>query len=215
MHRLILDTLDHVAKESLVTDCPEDALIEFYEELWTELKMRNCTSSGFTGVSEYLFYRAICYYLEDINGQGLSSEGLTEYTQYRQSDKLIVTHDIDLRKINPILPEMRSDIAIFRRDNASDTCHQLIGVFEVKIYISGPGVRDDLLHRFDRLMRKTDAAMFAILFCPQYIDYISEYYSNSKYKDRVFIISKSGKYPNFQATLKDAVRKILEIPMNI
>jgi len=55
----VLNLWDQRIEQSLQAEYADDVLIDTYFELWAALKDRVGTSSGFTGFSEYLFFRYI------------------------------------------------------------------------------------------------------------------------------------------------------------
>ncbi len=198
----MLNELDRVARNSLGHERPEEVLIGFYEDLWRELKQRACTSAGFTGVSEYLFYRAIAFMLEDIAGESFLAERVTKDACLLQSRTFVLTHDLDLQRVNSQLPKARTDIAVFHRGTS---VHLLVGAFELKLYVSGPGVLRDLFQRLDDLAVRTETLLFPVLCQPQYVQEVDRFCSD--HGGRASVIGKRGSFTT-QVTLKQAVKSV-------
>ncbi len=200
----LLNELDRTARDSLGHERPEEVLIAFYEDLWRELKQRVCTSAGLTGVSEYLFCRAITFMLEDITGEEFLAERVTKDACLLQSGNYILTHDLNLQRISRRLPKARTDIAIFSRGTSA---HRLVGAFELKLYVSGPRVLREMFERLDHLAVETDSLLFPVLCQPQYVEEVDSFCSG--HGGRAAVIGKRGVFAA-QVTLRQAVESVVE-----
>ncbi len=61
----VFNLLDHHIEECLQDDAPENTLIKMYWDWSNVLKKRAGISSGFTGLSECIFFRYILRSIED------------------------------------------------------------------------------------------------------------------------------------------------------
>jgi hypothetical protein len=202
--RIMLDELDRVAQESLNHVRPEDVLINFYGEMWLELKQRACTSAGFTGVSEYLFFRAIVFMLEDMTGEKFLPDQISKDAFLLKSPTFILTKDLNLKTVNSQLPNARTDIAVFQR-GPSDP--QLLGAFEHKLYVSGPDVLNELFQRLGDLAERTESLIFPVLCNKQYVPEVDSFCAS--HDGRAFAIGRKGSFAR-QVTLRQAVQSIVK-----
>ncbi len=95
----VLDMFDSVARASIMEERPEEMLIEFYFAFFRQLKRRACVSSGFTGIAEYIFYRAISFLIECQTKQTFEVKEVTTEVNKLESPTLILTHDVRLDSI--------------------------------------------------------------------------------------------------------------------
>ena len=204
MSNSILDELDRVVLESFKNQRPEQVLINFYSDLWTSLKRRACTSTNFTGISEYLFYRAIAFKLEKALIEKFEPKQFTKDTYYLESKTIILTRDLDLQKINTILPKMRPDIALFQKGESQA---RLVAAFELKLYISNRHILSDLLERLKKLTTFPDVLLFPILSQVQYKKEVNRFCND--HPKRSFVITNEEGAFELQVTLLEALQAII------
>jgi len=205
--KTFLEDLDRVARNSLQKRQPEKILFKYYKDLWDSLKKTACTSAGFTGVSEYLFFRAIVFKLETETGEKFEAKPVTTDTRKLASKSMTITRDVNLQHINSKLPQMRTDIAVFK--NFGDI-RKLVAAMELKLYISSPGVLANMFKRLESLTDQTDSLVFSILWSTQYREEINRFYE--KLPGRYYVIAnETGAYSdNEQIDLWEAVDIILK-----
>lgn len=199
----IIDVIDTEVKSVIGCPDPEQKLMELYWDFWRQLKERAGTSSGFTGISEYLFFSYVRFYIERCIGGKFVAKPITNDFYSFQNKSIILTHDIDIQKINNALPSYKADIALFSN---RDMDKQLIGALEIKVYISDRDILNNLLRRFRSLYKKTNSMLFSILFNRQYQSKFDQF--ASQLSNRFFIISEPGCYNN-QISIDAAIDKML------
>lgn len=192
--------LDDYVEDCLGKDSPENLLIEYYSDVWKKLKQQVGTSSGYSGLSEYLFFRYIMAKIYDLTGESFKPEPFkrTSETFIFESPSFIMTHDIDIANYVEV-ERQRTDIAIFSREK------RLLGAFEVKIFVSSPSVIKEMKSRFENLAEQTSSYLFGIFFDKQYIGEFEKICDN--YPGRVFIISKLN--TDHKLSLDEAVEKVI------
>ena len=174
--------IDSVLKEEKI----EERLIDYYTEFYDKMKEKVGTSSGFFGISEYLFFRAVLrsleeklniqfkevgseynkYWQHDKNGKRTQKESNTFsfYSQYQF--KIRMTHSISIKQINEDLKKSfqnikRPDIAIIKNDN------ELVAVFEIKIEKVSPSAFEKSIKDFEDLKNLSPRPLiFYIIFWP-------------------------------------------------
>lgn len=153
-----LDVLDALVEEivapSRVVASSEVALITTYYGLWAELKKRVCTSSGWTGVSEYLLFRYILRYIEDRAGYSFVSQVRTRNTYVFRCGNVVLTRDVQLAE------DGRPDVALLVERDGRE---HLIAAFEVKIYIASPKVLDQDIEKCEQRSRRADPILVLFL----------------------------------------------------
>ena len=192
----MLDVLDSKILECVGKDNPEDELIQIYIDFWTALKERVGTSRGFTGLSEYVFFRYVIGFVDKQLGVKLTPQQCTKETCVFESQSLLVTRDVWLSQFDASAPKQKSDIAIFTR--ADETTHwRLASVFEIKVGITGPVKLSETFERMNMLLGSSQAFAFLIIFNslnsgPQYRVALDHFCSD--WSGRAFVISKT--YPS-------------------
>ena len=111
----IFDALDAQILKCVDGEDAEDLLIGFYVDFWRALKERVGTSSHFTGMSEYLFFRYVLKRLEHRRGITFVAQECTADTCIFQSEELLLTRDVYVSKFDPTAPKQKPDIALFFR----------------------------------------------------------------------------------------------------
>lgn len=203
----ILEALEKVAQESSKSPKPEQVLFDFYTNLSCDLKKNACTSTGFTGVAEYLFFRTIVSMLKNVKNEEFKPEKVTKETCMLKSSTLILTHDLNLKNINGILPKMRPDVAIFQ--NIEDA-PKLVAVFEVKLWITDGNILENLLKRLKQLYESHDVLLFLVLPNKKnnYWEPVNNFFNN--HQERSFVIANEEGEFKTRITLLNAIKKIKE-----
>ena len=158
----VFNTLDELIENNLGTADAEGFLTEAYFAFWRELKKRAGTSSGFTGLSEYLFFKYIQKSLEKEFDIAFEPHQETSETFSLRAGNIILTHDIDISRYIDVKPQ-KTDITVLVQKGDD---YELIAGFQLKIYISYPGALTDDLSKLDDLGQKTNAMLFEILLNP-------------------------------------------------
>jgi len=189
----ILDVLDADIRGCVGKPNPEDMLITLYIDFWRALKLRAGTSSGFSGLSEYLFFRYVLFFIETTFGIKLVAQQCTKDTCIFQADSVLVTRDVRVSQFDSTAPNQKTDIAIFTRQN-EPTGWRLVSAFEIKIGITGPVELTRMFERLNLLLRCSKANVFPVVFnslntAPQYKSAFDLFCSQSS--ARAFVISKS------------------------
>lgn len=205
IENIVFDLLDQHIEECLHDDEAEKALIETYWEWWRALKNRVGTSSGYTGFSEYLFFRYILKRIEYRAGTSFKVEECTKDTSIFRSQQIILTHDVDIARFVDV-DRQKTDIAVLSSSGTGN--YQLVAAFELKVYITDRNVINDLISRLDYLGQHTDSLLFPIFFFskPQYNNEVSKFCE--KYPERAFIISN---FPHrYRLNIKEAIDLIVK-----
>lgn len=95
----ILNLLDQRIEQCLSVENPEKELITTYFELWSSLKERVGTSAGFTGLSEYLFFRYVLRRIEQRTQTHFKAEKHTNETYIFRSADFLLTHDFNIAQL--------------------------------------------------------------------------------------------------------------------
>ena len=133
----IFEILDEIIEDFIGKEQAERSLTDTYFEFWIKLKEKKVgTASGFTGLSEYLFFRYILKYIEDELNLEFHPHKETPDTFSFRSKEVAMTHDIDISKFIDV-KNQKADIAIFTIANND---YKLIAAFQLKIYLSSPDV---------------------------------------------------------------------------
>jgi len=198
----VFDLLDVYIEQCLGHRNAENALIDAYFAFWSGLKKRVGTSSGFSGLSEYLFFRYILRSLERRTSESFIPEEITKYTYVFRSNSLVLTHDVDIASFVNV-NKQRTDIAVFSAEGNGS--YRLLASFEIKVYISDRHVLEKTLERFDHLAQHTAALLFPVVFGGQYRNELNHFCA--KHQGRVFVISKEAF--EFRISLDQAIDKIL------
>ena len=185
----IFEILDEIIEDFIGKEHAERGLTATYFEFGTTLKEQVGTASGFTGLSEYLFFRYILKYIEDELNLNFHPHKETPDTFSFRSKEVAMTHDIGISKFIDV-KNQKTDIAIFTIVNND---YKLIAAFQLKIYISSPDVLQNDLLKLEDLGEKTSALLFEILFTEPTKagkNKLLEFCNKGKYKERAFVISK-------------------------
>ena len=174
----IFQSLDEIVARSLGDSNAESILTDAYFGFWQAIKRKVGTSSQFTGIAEYLFFRYIMRYIERELPTKLQPHQETPYTFSFRSRNILMTHDIDISKFRleevqktdvsvhtgrltyrPPPKKQRTDIAVF-----AQTSHalRLLAAFELKIFISTRAALEGDLERLQSLS-ETGVLLFEIL----------------------------------------------------
>jgi hypothetical protein len=195
------DQLDHKIDELLKVDHAENALIDLYSGLTSALKDRIGTAAGITGLSEYVFFQYIKRSLEVRSGAMFRNEGLKDTLIFR-SEKLLLTHDIDISKFVDV-GRQKTDIAVF--SVSGDNQYRLLAAFELKVYVTGPEVLEDLIKRFENLAQKTTALLYPVVFLSGYARELELFCS--RHPERAFLISNTDQ--KYRISINQAIDKIV------
>ncbi|MCP3682889.1 MAG: hypothetical protein GY861_09385 [bacterium] len=228
----VFDCIDKQIREALDKSNMEcdKALWEIYNTFSLELKKIKGTSSGFSGLSEYIFFKALLLQLEAKGFklepsdkayiEGKQKEDRT-YCFISEDKTVIVTHDLSIypKVQNQIFLErkvpknhgrsIKPDIAVFKKKNGK---YEPVAVFEIKIYC----VNADSLEKDIEKMGKFvgEGLKFSILSIPPKKNYTSTVKEANKSQVK-FIINpsydKDGKCPlDNKICFKKAVDKVVE-----
>lgn len=211
----VLDVLDSEILGCIEKDHPEHELIQLYIDLWRALKPRVGTSSGFTGLSEYIFVRYIIGYIGKRFGLILRPYQCTRDTCIFEADTLLLTHDVFLSQFDSSAPKQKSDVALFTRTNKRAQW-RLASVFEIKIGITGPIKLKEMFERLNVLLASSQALVFPIIFNsmnsgPQYKVGLDRFCY--EWPGRGFVISKTYRAGAGYASgisLNDAIERSLK-----
>lgn len=179
-------SFDEYIKRCLGDSHAEDALIDAYFEFWMGLKKRVGTASGFTGLSEYLFFRYILMSLEQHTGQLFIPAERTKDTYIFRSSSLMLTHDVNIADFVNV-KNQKADIAVFSIEEKNH--YHLLACFEIKTYVEDRKKLQKILQDFDYLGLHTEAFLFPIMFNRQYAIELDGFCA--KYPGRAFVISKA------------------------
>jgi hypothetical protein len=211
----VFDALDAQILKCVDRQDAEDLLIGFYVDLWRALKKRVGTSSNFTGMSEYLFFRYVLKRLEHRCGITFVAQECTADTCIFQSEELLLTRDVYVSKFDPIAPKQKPDIALFFRPERVAPW-QLLAAFEVKIGIDRSSLNKMLL-QLNELLACPEVLVFPVVFNslnvgPQFKSELDAFCQRSK--PRAFVISKrytnNAKY-EMAIGLNEAIDRALEL----
>lgn len=205
----MFEVIDAAVRDCIGRSAPELNLIDLYWEFWKELKKRKGTASGFTGLSDYLVFNYVKFALEEVEAGVFNCEENTRDTNVFKCGRFVLAHDVDIRGLDPGLPKQRSDIALFLNLEGRKI---LLGVFEVKVYISSRSTLDRDLQKFRELGTQTDALMFPVLFNAQYEAEFNAL--TDEYQERARVISRAETYRN-RIHLDDAVKRLLKAAQNV
>lgn len=201
----IFSVLDAICREAISKENSEEYLINAYEGFFNEVKLKVGTSSGYTGISEYLFFRCIKFMIEEKVQGNLEPFPNTLDTYTFKSNSIVLTHDVFVNSFNNSLPRQKTDIAIFNEVNGT---HSLLGAFQIKVYITNDEKLNDELSKLNDLLLNSKAYLFMILFNKQYPNKFESFCNKST--NRAYIISKPNLF-NKQSmlSLKSAVDLII------
>lgn len=209
----IFNLLNADIEQYLEHSNPELSLFEMYFQFYRGLKSQVGSSSGFTGLSEYLFVRFILRKLEQSTGESFQIERKTKDVSVFRSETLLLTHDIDVATYVKI-PKKRPDIAIFKIEANNE--YHLLAYYEIKIWFNGHKELTSTIQEFTQLLHQTDAFLCLILFGTRerYVQEFAEFAAT--YPGRVGILSQ---VPNLgcRLSLQDSLRKVvsrLNAPQN-
>jgi len=196
------DTIDKL----LDSENPEAALTEAYFSFWNRLKTEVGTASGFTGLSEYLFFKYIQKTLERKLGIEFQPHRETANTFSLRAGDIVLTHDIDISRFIKIKPQ-KTDIAIFVQKGGE---YELITAFQLKIYITNHAALMDDLKKLDEIAAACPKArVYEILLNPPSKKGVVELRQFcEKYSGRAGVVSKFEVGCN--VGLRNAVREIVE-----
>jgi hypothetical protein len=181
----VFDTVDQRVEKLLHEDHAEKGLIDLYSDLALTLQSRAGTAAGVTGLSEYVFFQFIKRRLEETTGTPFIRERLGIPYIFR-SKNILLTHDIDIAKFKIGCKKQKTDIAIFLIQ--ADGQFQLLAGFEIKAYITCPGIITQLFANFDNLAERTNALLFSVLFDKGKIAEFEDFCS--RHPSRAYVISK-------------------------
>jgi hypothetical protein len=183
----VFDLLDKHVEECLQDDAPRNVLFGMYWDWWQALKERVGTSSGFTGLSEYLFFRYILKSIERRTGTTFKAEPYTNDTSIFRSQNFLLTHDMDIAQFVSGVRPQRTDIALLSQSGNGD--YRLLAAFELKVYVSDRNIIEDLFKRLGDLGKHTESFLFSIFFSqrPQYANEMCHFCET--YPGRAFLIS--------------------------
>lgn len=133
-----------------------------------------------------MFFQFIKRRLEETTGTPFVGERLGVPYIFK-SKNILLTHDIDIAKFIIGSKKQKTDIAVFL--HKPDGLYQLLAAFEVKAYITYPGVLVDLFEKYDNLAEKTDALLISVLFDKGKIAKFEDFCSH--HPGRAFVISKN------------------------
>ncbi len=204
----IFEILDEIIVDFIGKEHAERRLTATYFEFWTTLKEQVGTASGFTGLSEYLFFWYILKYIENELNLEFHPHKETPDTFSFRSKEVAMTHDIEISKFIDV-KNQKTDIAIFTIVNND---YKLIAAFQLKIYISSPYVLQNDLLKLEDLGEKTSALLFEILFkkpTKAGKKQLLEFCNKGKYRGRAFVISKYDLGCNIN--LNDAIDMTIKI----
>jgi len=202
----VFDLLDaHVKRcvEESVPE-PETVLARTYRQFGNALKQRVGTSSGFTGLSEYLFFRYILRYIEERTHASFTLDTSKSITLFRSSS-LLLTHDANIARLIDV-EQQRPDIAVFAPRGAGG--YSLLAAFELKIYFNSPHVLSEALDKFSTLAQHTDALLFLILLGGmQYKRELDKFCRT--HEGRAFVICDSALAYEHRLGLNEAIGRVL------
>lgn len=219
----VFDILDGKIQEIIdkKDENPEKALADLYWGFFNMLKDKVGTSSGYSGLSEYLFYRYIMFYLEkNINNvdqkKFLPNQRTkdTEVFYWDNMDELIITHDVNINAYVGI--NQKTDIALFVKQNNNMV---LIAGFQIKIFIKDQNIYNDEIKKLEELTGCKDALVLEILLMRTSFTRhtnLSTFLGENSRKGRAFLI-----YPyvdildieipkDLRINLNDALDKIID-----
>jgi hypothetical protein len=183
---------------------PETVLAHTYGQFGKVLKQRVGTSSGFTGLSEYLFFRYVLRYIEKRTNASFTLESSKRITLFR-SPSLLLTHDANIARLIDV-EQQRTDIAVFAPRGASG--YSLLAAFELKIYFTSPYTLGEALDKFSALAQRTDALLFLILLgSMQYKREIDNFCQT--HEGRAFVICDSALAYEHRLGLNEAIGRVL------
>lgn len=197
--------IDDLVKNHLRDSEPEKALFNIYSIHWEKTKESVCTSSGFTGFTEMLFFRYVIQYMESQLDEKFKAEKHSKDTKFFRSENYIVTRDIFINKFLVNAPRYKPDIAILR--TYKNRPPKLLAAFEIKTYISDHKVLDNMINKLKNLFDSSNAYIFIALNSKQYTDELYEFCSKDGHKGRIFIISPHEFQSNI--SLNSAMKKIV------
>lgn len=207
----VLDILDREIGRCLDQQVPEDILITLYIDFWRTLKQRVGTSSGFSGMAEYLFFRYVLKRIERHCSTTFVVEQCTSDTCIFSSDSLLLTSDLSISKFDTHAPVQKTDIALFARRGKTDPW-RIIAAFEIKIGIGGPTQLNGLVTRLSSVLACSKALVFPVVFNSlnmgaQYKRQLDRFCERSE--GRAFIISRSDLSYRMQIGLNEAIEKCI------
>lgn len=172
--RFVFNKLDEFVESVLKKERIEEHLIDYYLKFGNELRERIGKAAGFTGLTEYLFFRVVLRKLEtelktnflpvpEENSAGNKEEKTKSF--YSEKLKVRLTHDIKIQGY--FNTKQQPDISIMRkRENDNKQVNELVAVFEIKTVIP------DKLSKFKESIEKL-SGLTKIGNAPPYIFYIT------------------------------------------
>ncbi len=141
--RSFFSEIDECLKRELQTDHVEKPLMDAYTDFWAFIKEKSGNSGGFTGLSEYLFFRFMGLYLETKLGLSFSTCEKTKDTRIFEDEDLIISHGGKIRNVSDTLEAMNTDMVVFQKRPGGVIT--LLAAYELKIYFSTPeALKNDL-----------------------------------------------------------------------
>ena len=192
---------------------------ELYLKFRNRLKSDVGTSSGFTGLSEYLITRLLKRHLERNLQITFESKEQTrdiyQFYEKRNNVDVLLWHGANVRDILKLNRNIHPDLAVLTKDAKNQ--HKLHAVFEIKIYKVSPKSFENSIKNLKAIQKKSKNTLFfvVVLFA------ISAYKKRGKFMkfleknpDKAFLIQETNSKVHSeikqesQIKLDDAFQKI-------
>ncbi|PIN86695.1 hypothetical protein COV19_03400 [Candidatus Woesearchaeota archaeon CG10_big_fil_rev_8_21_14_0_10_44_13] len=177
----------------------------YYDNLAVSLRKKVSTSSGFTGIPEYILFRYVLKYFKEklrikegelkekaVEGQKEGEENYTFEWQDKNGNKFKVSHDLALKR--SMLTSSESDSLKLKPDIAIIKNDELIAVIEIKLCFVSNKVSEGEKKRIDDLTKLgKDVLIFYIYLLP---DTIPQEYKDKPNEHIKFIQDDQEKIKN-------------------